>query len=220
MAAYATEMVGLADQARREAARPTLLRLAAVTTAGEYVVPPLLKEFQHAHPDVAVSLEVGNRAAVLGAVERREVDLGIGGSPPDDHAITGTPFRAYRLLVVAAPGPRRRDLADQVWLLRERGSGTRATVERYLAEAGIAPRATMTLGSNGAVRQGAVVGLGVTLLSDHAVAAQIEGGALVALRAPGTPLRRSWYLLHPRRGPRTAAAEMFGEFCLATAETT
>jgi DNA-binding transcriptional LysR family regulator len=215
MAAYASELVGLADQARSEVAGRSRLRLAGVTTAGEFVLPALIKAFRERHPGIDVSLEVGNRQEVLDGLRRRDVDLAVGGRPPESRDIAGTGFRDYRLVVVGAPGPRRRDLAAETWLLRERGSGTREAAERYLTDAGIAPRATMTVGSNGAVKQAAAAGLGVTLLADDAVQAELAAGALIELRAPGTPLRRSWYVLAPAAGPEPAAAGLFRELCLA-----
>ena len=102
LARYAAELLGVRDQALRELHGTRTLRLAAVTTAGEYVVPPILKAFQGERPDVGVSLEVGNRARVFERLLRREADLAIGGSPPAGSGITGTPFLDYRLVVVAA----------------------------------------------------------------------------------------------------------------------
>jgi LysR family transcriptional regulator, low CO2-responsive transcriptional regulator len=218
MAAYAAELVGLAEQARREVAGGSRLRLAGVTTAGEFVLPGLIKAFRERHPEVDVSLEVGNREEVLAALRRRDVDLAVGGRPPDTRDISGTAFRDYRLVVVGSPGPRLRDLDHETWLLRERGSGTREAAERYLAEAHIAPRATMTIGSNGAVKQATAAGLGVTLLADDAVRAELAAGALVELRAPRAPLKRSWYVLTPARGPDPVAAELFRRLCLASPE--
>ncbi len=118
LARYAAELVGLRDQAVRELQGSRMLRLAAVTTAGEHVVPPLLKAFRSLHPDVEVSLEVGNRSTVFERLLRRDVDLAIGGQPPPPASgIAGFPFLAYRLVVVGAAstarvdGPARRDLA-------------------------------------------------------------------------------------------------------------
>jgi LysR family transcriptional regulator, low CO2-responsive transcriptional regulator len=215
LARYASELLALADEARREVAGAAGLRLAAVTTAGEYLAPPLVKAFAARHPDVELSLLVGNRAQVLGALERREVDVALGGTPPHGHGIEGRAFLRYRLVVVAGAGAAPPDLADATWLLREPGSGTRATVEAYLADAGIAPRATMTLGSNGAVKQAAAIGLGVTLVATHAAGPELASGALRRVPAPGAPLRRAWFVLRRASGPRPAAADAFWRFCLA-----
>jgi LysR family transcriptional regulator, low CO2-responsive transcriptional regulator len=105
------------------------------------------------------------------------------------------------------------DPAEETWLLRERGSGTRATVEAFLVAAGIAPRSTLTLGSNGAVKQAVLVGLGITLLSDHAAGAELASGSLVPVAMPGAPLERSWFVLRRASGPILPEASAFSAFC-------
>jgi DNA-binding transcriptional LysR family regulator len=215
MAAYAAELVELADRARTEVTGRRSLRLAGVTTAGEFILPGLIKAFRERHRGVEVSLEVGNRAEVLAALRRREVDVAVGGRPPDSSDIAGVPFRDYRLVVVGGPGPRTRDLDGETWLLRERGSGTREAAERYLADTGVVPRARMTVGSNGAIKQAAAAGLGVTLLADDACRTELESGALVELRVPRALRTRSWYVLTLAHGPEPAGAALFRELCVA-----
>jgi len=213
LARYAAELVGLRDQAVRELQGSRMLRLAAVTTAGEHVVPPLLKAFRSLHPDVEVSLEVGNRSTVFDRLLRRDVDLAIGGQPPPASGIAGFPFLAYRLVVVGAADARVDGPADETWLLREPGSGTRTTVEGFLADQSISPRSTMTLGSNGAIKQAAALGLGITLLSAHAAGPELAAGTLRRVSMPGAPLRRSWYLLERDTGTRLPEAAAFRDFC-------
>ena len=213
LARYAAELVGLRDQAVRELQGSRMLRLAAVTTAGEHVVPPLLKAFRSLHPDVEVSLEVGNRSTVFDRLLRRDVDLAIGGQPPPASGIAGFPFLAYRLVVVGAADARVDASADETWLLREAGSGTRTTVEGFLADQSISPRSTMTLGSNGAIKQAAALGLGITLLSAHAAGPELAAGTLRRVSMPGAPLRRSWYLLERDTGTRLPEAAAFRDFC-------
>lgn len=213
LARYAAEALGLLEQGRsavRAAARPGhgRLRLAAVTTAGEYVIPPILAAFRRRHPDVEVLLEVANRATVLARLRAYQADLGVGGRPPARGDLTGTEILPNDLVLVASasdPLTRRRrvepaDLADSVWLLREEGSGTRETTLELLATLGIEPAQLLTLGSNGAVKQGAIVGLGITLVSAHAVARELAGGLVARIALAGLPLRRPWYVLSPARG--------------------
>ncbi len=111
-----------------------------------------------------------------------------------------------RLAASARPGAQLVPwLAGQPWLLREPGSGTRAATDVLLAELDIAPP-TLMVGSNGAIRGSASVGLGVTLVSRDAVAAELADGRLTELPVPGTPLHRDWYLVaHPGPVPRRAA---------------
>jgi DNA-binding transcriptional LysR family regulator len=217
---YAAGILGLADQAVRDvretAGEPGNLRLAAVTTAAEFVLPRILKRFRTRYRDVEVSLEVGNRAAVLERLASHEADLGFGGRPPEGAGFSGTAFQPNPLVIVAAGSHKlaaRRAvgtelLSGETWLVREPGSGTRRTTEEFLAEHGIEPRGMMTLGSNGAVAQAAALGLGIALVSTDAVATELRSRALARLRVRGTPIRRWWFVLYPEdaRLPPAAAA--------------
>ena len=84
------------DQALRELRGSRTLRLAAVTTAGEYIVPPLLMAFRQSRPEVEITLEVGNRVRIFERLLRREADIAIGGRPPAGTPIEGTPFIDHR----------------------------------------------------------------------------------------------------------------------------
>jgi DNA-binding transcriptional LysR family regulator len=190
------------------------LRLASVTTAGEHLAPPLLASFLADHPEVTVSLEVGNRRRVADLLAHHEVDLAIGGRPPPGAETLAV--RPNRLMVVSAPGAPlsgvahrpgsaarnarsvrdvdRAELAAATWLLREPGSGTRATAEALLEELGITPR-ILTLGSNGAVLESVRIGLGITLVSADAVAGDLAAGGLEEWRHPELPIERPWHLL-------------------------
>lgn len=199
-AGYVRGVLGLLDEGRSAAAGEAgggVLRVAAVTTAGEQLLPGLLASFRLCFPRTGIHLEVGNRERVLGLVCDHQVDLVLAGRPP---AGGGSPrmavhaVRANELVVVGGPSVAGAvDLAAQTWLLREPGSGTRATTEAYLEELQITP-GTLTVGSNVAVCESAAAGLGITLISRDAVARDIARGALAELPAPGTPLRRDWCL--------------------------
>ncbi|MBJ7594114.1 MAG: LysR family transcriptional regulator [Candidatus Dormibacteraeota bacterium] len=201
----------LADYARRihgmldEAAAATTgvqargrLRMAAVTTAGEHLLPAAIAGFRELHPTAEVSLEVANRGHVWERLDAHEVDLVVAGRPPAARLLRSRAARPNQLVIVAAPGIgtslTAAALAGQTWLLRERGSGTRATTEEYLAALGIEP-ASLTLGSNGAIREAAAVGLGITLISSEAVEVELAAGRLVTVAAPDVPLRRDWHVV-------------------------
>jgi LysR family transcriptional regulator, low CO2-responsive transcriptional regulator len=223
-APYAAQALGLIEQGRsaaREAARPehSRIRLAAVNTAGEYLAPALIRAYRQIRPETSVLLEVGNRASVLEQLETRRADLGIGGRPAG-RPLSGYPFFANELIVVGREVPA--DLAATPWLLRGEGSGTRLATERLLADLGLGDSAAggvdagrpelLTLGSNGAIKQGLAVGLGVTLISRLAVASELADGTLREIPVPGTPLRRPWFVLLPASGPRRPAVREFAEF--------
>lgn len=220
--------LGMLDQARTAAVAEDdpehgELRIAALTTAGEQLLPTVLAGFRSRHPHVGVRLEVGNRDRVRLLLDRHEVDLVLGGRPEPDSNVTVLAVRAHELIVVAprkaVPDrePTRRP-AQQTWLLREPGSGTRAVTESFLArlELDAAPR-TLTLGSNTAILESVAAGLGVTLISRDAVARQLSEGRLVEVPMAGTPLHRDWHLV-ANRGRLPATAAMLAAHVLATGE--
>ena len=226
LAEYGRRILGLWDEAMvatvaRAAPERGRLRLAAVTTAGEQIVPPLLAIFRSRYPDVEVVLEVGNRTRVWDLLEHSGVDLGVGGRPPVMGRLVTLAETSNDLVVVSAPsgsGPSGTrsvavaDLARRTWLVREPGSGTRSTADELLEHLGIDPP-RLTLGSNGALRESAMVGLGIALISRAAVARQLEEGSLEEWRTGPLPLRRRWHLVGREDGSRPATADLFRD-CL------
>jgi LysR family transcriptional regulator, low CO2-responsive transcriptional regulator len=221
---YATDVVGLLEEGRhaaREAAELAArrLRIAAVTTAAESFVPPLMHEFGVRHPDVELTLDVGNREYVFERVTSHLADVAISGKPPADERLVAEPLLENHIVCItsaddpaaaAAPVPANA-LADRAWLLREPGSGTRALGEQFLQERGLSPR-TLTLGSNGAIKQAARAGLGVSLLSRAAVESELAAGWLGEITLTDGPPPRPWFLLRSVVGPERDPVATFAEF--------
>ncbi|GAA0967954.1 LysR family transcriptional regulator [Actinocorallia libanotica] len=209
-AGYARRLLGLHEEARAAARgehEPGTgrLRLAAVTTAADQVLPALLAAFRHAWPRVELALEVGPSRRIGAALAAHEADLVLGGRPPAGARVTVLATRTNELVVVAAPGVPF-DLPTTPWVMREPGSGTRIAAEAYLAEHEAAPP-TLVLGSNGAVIEGAAAGLGAALSHRDAVHRELAAGRLRVVDAPGTPLLRPW---HAVAGPHpTATTRVF-----------
>jgi DNA-binding transcriptional LysR family regulator len=220
-AGYARTILGLHEQATaaaRDHGRPDkgLVRLAAVTTAGEHVLPALLASFRDQHPRIQLRLEVAPRDQVWPMLTHHETDVVVAGRPPDGFRGRIRAVSPNTLVVVGSP-----DQADgfsperATWLLRETGSGTRATCTALLAEFDVEPR-QLTLGSHGAVVAGAAAGLGVTLVSREAVSRQLTSGQLVELPVAHTPLERPWHAVtHPEA---TASTELLVRHLLECGE--
>jgi DNA-binding transcriptional LysR family regulator len=212
---YAADVLGLVEQGRqaaREAADLSMrsLRLVAVATAAEYVVPALLRSFAGLHPEIHLSLEVANRATVFERVLEHEVDVAIAGRPPDDERIAGFAFlRDDALVGRGSIAPR--ELGDRVWLQRESGSGTRQLIAEFFAEHDLRPQ-TLTLGSNGAIKEAVRLGLGVSLQSRVAVEQELASGALAELKLKGGLPEREWYSLHSATVPPRPAVQLFLEY--------
>ncbi|MEO8898615.1 MAG: LysR family transcriptional regulator [Candidatus Dormibacter sp.] len=223
LADYARTIHGILDEAAVAAVGAgarARVRLGAVTTAAEHILPAAIAGFRALHPDAEVSLEVTNRGQVWDRLEAHEVDLVVAGRPPAHRGFHTCGLRPNQLVIVAAPkavtSPSRRgDLAGHTWLLREPGSGTRATVEQYLTEQGIAP-STLTLGSNGAVREAVAVGLGITLMSRDAAASDVSSGRLVVIQADGVPLQRDWHIVTRDEGTLPGAGTLFKDHLIGT----
>jgi LysR family transcriptional regulator, low CO2-responsive transcriptional regulator len=226
---YATDVLGLLEQGARvarEAAHqePRTLRISAVTTAGEYLVPQLIRAFRERHPGLEVSLDVGNREVVFARILDHSVDVAVTGRIPDDARLTGYEFADNEFVLITAPEDplaRRRwvsveELATRPWLLREPGSGTRTLVEEFLAGRGIAPT-LLTLGSNGAIKQAARAGLGVALQSRAAVELELELGLLGTISPRGGLPERRWHVVRSAVGPVRDDVQAFMAFCSSPA---
>jgi LysR family transcriptional regulator, low CO2-responsive transcriptional regulator len=221
---YAADVIGLLDQGRQAtleatAAAARSLRIAAVTTAAESFVPALMRAFATEHPDVELTLDVGNRQTVLERVLDHSADVAVSGTPPTDERLAAEPLMENAIVCITAPddplsatGPLDASaLAQRAWLLREPGSGTRLLNERYLAEHDLSPR-VLELGSNGAIKQAARAGIGVSLLSRVTVEAELASGLLGELQLGDRPPDRPWFVLRSAVGPVREVVEAFVAF--------
>jgi len=220
---YAADVLGLLEQgtrASREAAQVAAkeLRIAAVTTAGEHIVPPLMQAFSASHPEIALSLDVGNRERVFERVRSHRSDVAVGGRPPSE-GVLGERFLENPIAIITAPddplaGKRAlpiEELDGRPWLLREEGSGTRTMTEEFLAAYELRPP-LLTLGSNGAIKEAARAGLGVSLQSRLTARLELEVGLLATIDVSARLPQRHWYLLRPEHGPLRPPVEEFLSF--------
>ncbi len=180
------------------------LRVALVTTA-KYFLPRMLGAFCRRYPDIDIELEIANRERIVERLRGNQDDLYVMSYPPTDLDIVSRPFLDNELVVVAPPGhpaAGRRltlaDLAGESFLLRETGSGSRHAVDEHLRNAGIRLDVRLSLASNEAIRDLVASGLGLAVLSRHALGDAIERGELIVLDVAGFPLRRPWSVVHLR----------------------
>jgi DNA-binding transcriptional LysR family regulator len=192
------------------------LKIAILTTL-KYTVPKQLGRFCTEHPGIDVSLFVGNRGALLQRLKANEDDLYIMGQAPDDLDVHSTPFANNPLIAIAPAnhplaGQRRiqaKRLAREPFIMREPGSGTRLTTERFFNERGLSLINRLELGSNEAIKQTVAGGLGVAVLSAHTVGAELALGELVQLDVQDFPLVRRWYVIYPKGKRLSPAARAF-----------
>jgi LysR family transcriptional regulator, low CO2-responsive transcriptional regulator len=197
------------------------LTLSVVNTAN-YFTPQLLAKFCLQHPKLNVSLQVANRDAVFKHLSDNSTDLAIMGQPPEGLDVSKTAFMDNLLVVIAAPDHplaiqqriKLKQLASETFLSREPGSGTRSAMERVFAEHRIAPRISMEMETNEAVKQAVQAGMGLGILSRHCIELELETERLVILDVEHFPLLRHWYVVYRSHKRLSSAAQAFRNFLL------
>jgi DNA-binding transcriptional LysR family regulator len=201
--------------------------IAADTTSGIYVVPRALGAFHRAYPAVNVTLRVENRGGVVRRLADRSCDLAVMATPPAELDVDLEPFLFDELVVVAPPehglapatGITLARLADEKFLVREAGSGTRTATERLFARSRLTLQVAMELGSSGAIKQAVAAGFGIAVISRWAIELELELGRLVVLDVAGMPVRRRWSLVSLASRRLSSSARLCRDFLSAHAAT-
>jgi LysR family transcriptional regulator, low CO2-responsive transcriptional regulator len=201
------------------------LTISVVNTAN-YFTPRLLATFCRRYPSINVILQVANRDAVLKQLADNSTDLAILGQPPDGMDISAEPFLDNPLVVIAAPGHplaklkrvKFARLAEETFLSRERGSGTRSAMERVFAQHKIQPHISMEMETNEAIKQAVQAGMGLGILSFHSIELELETKRLAMLNVEHFPLLRTWFVAHRSTKRLSSAALAFKDFLLIEAK--
>jgi DNA-binding transcriptional LysR family regulator len=201
-----------------------VLQLGAVSTA-KYFAPSLLSAFTPAYPEVTIKFAVGNREEVIKHLAGNEIDLAIMGRPPRELDTDAEAFAKHPLVIIASPshplaGKRKiplRQLAGEQFLIREEGSGTRASMEHVFRERRIPFRVSMEVSSNETIKQAVMAGMGISFLSAHTVGLELAAGKLAILDVAGLPIMRDWYVIHLREKRLSPIAGAFRQFLLERA---
>lgn len=228
---YARRMIATMREAedamtRLKRVEAGLLNVGLVSTA-KYFVPRLLARFRAMHDGVEIRLQVsGNRDQLVTLLQDREIDLAIMGRPPKALATHSHPFAAHPMVIACAPDhplltkrkPSATLVADQPFIAREHGSGTRKAMEEYFATYRLTPRVVMEMSSNETIKQAVMAGMGISLLSLHTLWLELESGLLRVPKIEGTPLMRTWFIVHLNGKILSPVAEAFRQFVLAEAD--
>ncbi|MDG5900679.1 LysR family transcriptional regulator [Shewanella xiamenensis] len=188
------------------------INIGLVTTA-KYVVPRILGAFYRQFPQVKVTLNIGNRAHILGRFERQEDDLYLFSHPPSGEQVLSARIIKNPLQLIApkdhwAVGRQQvrfSELKQERFIIREPGSATRLMFESWCSAQGIALSETMQIESNEAIRLSVASGLGLSVISAHTLQEGREKPAVLSVN--GFPLESNWYLVG-RRDKRLPYAAM------------
>jgi DNA-binding transcriptional LysR family regulator len=198
-----------------------VLKLGAVSTA-KYFAPSLLAAFTPSYPEVTIKFTVGNREETINQLATNEIDFVIMGRPPRELDTIAEPFAKHPLVIIASPEHplakkrriRLKQLATENFLIREEGSGTRASLERVFRDRGATYRASMEMSSNETIKQAVMAGMGISFISMHTVGLELKTGKLVVLDVIGLPIVRDWYVIHLREKTLSPIAAAFRAFLL------
>jgi DNA-binding transcriptional LysR family regulator len=218
---YAERILSLADEAREatqaRARSGGLVRIAASSTPGVSLLPPLIAAFRKKVPRATVRLQVVNTQIVEEKLQAREADLGVVGGRLTAADLVVEPWREDVLGLVVPPEHRlaRRTwtepsgLAGETLLAREHGSATRTTYEAAFLRAGFPLPEPQVHGDTEAIKHAIAAGMGVSILSRFSVTEEVRTGRLKWLRIKQVELRRPLQLLYPRDASRSPAVEEF-----------
>lgn len=197
------------------------LALGMLSTA-KYFLPRLLTGFLREHPGVEVSLVEGNREQLIQSVQRNEVDLAVMGRAPGELEARAEVIGVHPLGIIAPPQhplakaeavpPER--LATEAFVIRESGSGGRAAMEAFFRDSHVRPPILMQMSSNETIKQAVMAGMGLSFLSLHTAAVEIERNLLTLLRVPGLPVLRNWHVVHRRARVLSPVAESLRYFLI------
>jgi DNA-binding transcriptional LysR family regulator len=199
------------------------IHIGASFTIGEYVLPKQLAAFAAQYPLVAIEVTIGNTEEIVQAVRTNELDIGLIEGETQAVDLHIIPYMKDEMIIIAPsdhPLSSQRFingemLQNQVWVLREIGSGTRAYSDQFIQGAGITPKRTYIFNSSQSVKESVVAGLGIAMLSRWIVRKELELGELTELRLRAASLERSFSIIRHKEEKTMMAAHMFIQRLLA-----
>lgn len=199
-----------------------LVSLGASNIPGEYILPPMLRDFLQLYPQVSFNLEISDSEQIYNWLESKRIDFGIVGQRQTGTKYEYTPLASDELLIVipanhpwAGQTVEPEQLYNYPFVNRELGSGTRATYERALRAIGIDPQSLNTVfsgGSTSAVLTAVMAGMGYAFCSKWALRNGLASGQLATARVRGLSLERDFYIVSDPNRFRTLAVDELLKF--------
>ena len=197
------------------------LKIGLVSTA-KYFVPHMLVEFKKDFPNLQIKIEARNRQQLVELLRDGEIDVAIMGLPPKEIDTRAESFANHPHVFIANPNNL---LAGQFnippdaltkyeIISREPGSGTRAIMEKYFAEHGVAPIVSMQMSSNETIKQAVIADLGISFVSLHTICSELANKQIVLLDIQDTPIIRTWHVVALNKRNASQPAEAFRYFML------
>ncbi len=189
----------------------------AVVSTAEYFMPRLIGTFCKKYPAIDVALEILNRDGVVQRLGRHLDDLYIMSMPPTDMDLHDEVLMPNPIVLIGPTGHAwakagrvaLKDLKDSRFILREAGSGTRMAAEQYFRKKKFKPAVRLELGSNEALKESVAGGLGIGVVSQHALHGLDKENGVAVIDVEGFPLASSWHMVHHAQQKLSPAALAF-----------
>ena len=203
------------------------LSLGASTTIGSYLLPGVLARFHARYPGIDVSLEIANTEEIQRHILEGTLDMGLTEGFAEEENLESAVFMQDELVAIlpvghplsSSAGITLERLSQEPFVLRERGSGTRAVIERALAARSLSARPALALGSTEAIKRAVEAGAGVAIVSRLSVAAEERSGVLSIHPIAGVSLLRPLHRLHLKGRHPSGALHAFGIMLSETASS-
>jgi DNA-binding transcriptional LysR family regulator len=194
-----------------------------VISAGDYFFPRLLVEFVRRHRDVSLNFGVHNREGLLHEIAQNQTDLAIMVRPPTDLDTVQLPFAPHPYVVVAGAAHRlvserniaRSRIVREPFVVREKGSDTWNSMADSFGATLSDLHVAMEIRSTETIKQAVIAGMGVSFLSAHTVARELQSGSLAVLDVEGFPVMLNWYVVHRTHKRLPPVAQAFKDFLLS-----
>lgn len=206
-------------------ARSGRIAVGIVSTA-KYIAPRLVAAFARQNPHIEVTITVGNRSEMVAQLRDHRLDVCLMGRPPADFPVESVAIGEHPQVIVAAPdhplvGQKqigKAALAQENFIIREEGSGTRAVFDYFFSDVPVRhPTVNIEIGSNETIKQAVMAGLGLALLSAHTIEAEVVSGRLAVLDVAGLPLLRQWFVVRRADRAPTPLAQAIWDFAVEEA---
>lgn len=177
------------------------LKLSIVST-GKYIAPYFITDFMKQHQGVELVMDVTNKAQVVTSLERNEVDFSLVSVLPESVAVDKLELMQNKLYLVgntematSQKGNDKKLFATLPLIYRERGSGTRHVMEKFIRQNSLPVQKKMELTSNEAVKQAVIAGLGCSIMPLIGIRNELQNKQLQIIPVKGFPIKSTWYLI-------------------------
>lgn len=180
----------------------------ASSIPGTYILPALLPSFKRSYPEISIQIDVTDSKVVIDNLVSGNIIMGIVGTKIKNPKIVYTPFMQDELVIVSPNSIKKsfiepEEILNYPFVMREEGSGTRKEMEKWLEQMGIdieKLKIVCTLGGTDAVKEAVKRGIGISILSIHAIKDELECKKLKLIRVSKYQMQRNFYIVtHTKR---------------------